>query len=184
MNPERVFVARFGRSSLARVAGELLGCPLGEGDPASSGIEIGAASQVSLDRGEEPPSVRLGGEGLWGGDHPPAAVPVSGLPTPGLQPSDPPRRLQAVGRCRPRFRRHRAAVVPDLSPDAERGSRALAAFVAEVGDGSTLPPPASKMMTLDDLLRAHIDSCREDSDDNAKAWEASTRYRYDGIRRN
>ncbi|MDQ3979957.1 MAG: tyrosine-type recombinase/integrase [Actinomycetota bacterium] len=63
-------------------------------------------------------------------------------------------------------------------------ARALAAFVAEVGDGSALPPPASKVMTLDELLRAYIDSCREDSDDNPKAWEASTLYRYDGIRRN
>ena len=63
-------------------------------------------------------------------------------------------------------------------------ARALADFVAEVGDGSSLPGPASKVMTLDDLLRAYIDSCREESDDNPKSWEASTLLRYDGIRRN
>ncbi|MDQ4069892.1 MAG: tyrosine-type recombinase/integrase, partial [Actinomycetota bacterium] len=62
--------------------------------------------------------------------------------------------------------------------------RALADFVSEVGDGSSLPPPAAKTMTLDDLLRAYIDSCREESDENPKAWEVSTLYRYDGIRRN
>lgn len=62
--------------------------------------------------------------------------------------------------------------------------KALADFVADVGDGSSLPAPASKAMTLDALLRAYIDSCREESDENPKAWEASTLYRYDGIRRN
>ncbi len=70
-----------------------------------------------------------------------------------------------------------------------RGSRneaakALADFVAEVGDGSALPTPASRTLTVDDLLARYIDSCREDSDENPKAWEASTLYRYDGIRRN
>jgi integrase len=62
--------------------------------------------------------------------------------------------------------------------------RALADFVAEVGDGSALPGPASEATTLDDLMRAYIDSCREDSDENPKAWEPSTLLRYDGIRRN
>jgi hypothetical protein len=37
--------------------------------------------------------------------------------------------------------------------------RALADFVAEVGDGSALPGPASKATTLDDLMRAYIGSC-------------------------
>ncbi len=63
-------------------------------------------------------------------------------------------------------------------------AKALASFVTEVGDGTSLPPPASKTMTLDDLLARYIDSCREESDENAKAWEQSTLYRYDGIRRN
>lgn len=63
-------------------------------------------------------------------------------------------------------------------------AKALASFVAEVGDGSALPTPASKAMTLDDLLARYIDSCREDSDENPKAWEPSTLLRYDGIRRN
>ena len=63
-------------------------------------------------------------------------------------------------------------------------ARELATFVAEVGDGSSLPPPASKTMTLDDLVASYIDSCREDSDENPKTWEASTLLRYDGIRRN
>ena len=63
-------------------------------------------------------------------------------------------------------------------------ARELAALVAEVGDGSALPPPVSKTMTLDDLVTQYIDSCREDSDENPKTWEASTLLRYDGIRRN
>jgi integrase len=63
-------------------------------------------------------------------------------------------------------------------------SKALAAFVAEIGDGSALPPPASKLLTLDDLLARYIDSCREESDENPKVWESSTLFRYDGIRRN
>ena len=63
-------------------------------------------------------------------------------------------------------------------------SKALAEFVAEIGDGSSLPPPASKALTLDALLRRYIDSCRKESDENPKAWEQSTLYRYDGIRRN
>lgn len=62
--------------------------------------------------------------------------------------------------------------------------KALAGFVAEIGDGSALPTPAAKLLTLDDLLASYIGSCREDSDENPKAWEPSTLYRYDGIRRN
>jgi len=63
-------------------------------------------------------------------------------------------------------------------------ARELAAFVAEVGDGSSLPPPASKAMTLDDLVARYIESCREDSDENPQTWEPSTMLRYDGLRRN
>ncbi len=63
-------------------------------------------------------------------------------------------------------------------------ARELASFVAEVGDGSSLPSPASKTMTLDDLVANYVESCREDSDENPKTWEPSTALRYDGLRRN
>lgn len=63
-------------------------------------------------------------------------------------------------------------------------SRALAEFVADVGDGSKLPRAETRNLTVDGLLELYIHSCSEASDENPKVWEHSTRVRYEGIRSN
>lgn len=62
-------------------------------------------------------------------------------------------------------------------------TKALAAFVTEVADGSSLPPKDARNITVDELVALYMQSCREDSDDNPKVWEHSTLYSYEGVRK-
>ena len=66
----------------------------------------------------------------------------------------------------------------------QQATKLLAALVDEVGDGSRIAAPEWKDMTVDELLRAYLDSCSETSDENPKALAHSTLVRYEDLRKN
>ncbi len=75
-------------------------------------------------------------------------------------------------------------VVRRVQASKQQATKLLAAMVDEVGDGSRIAAPESKDMTVDELLRAYLDSCSETSDENPKALAHSTLVRYEDLRKN
>jgi len=149
-------------------------CELAAGGPLPAGLKVGACANEPLC--VRPEHLKINGAVVVGHDR---ARKGSGSMTevrPGVYKLSVVAGRHVDGTVRRSFR--------TVHGTRSEAARELANFVAEVGDGSSLPPPASKTMTLDDLVTAYIDSCREDSDENPKTWEPSTLLRYDGIRRN
>jgi integrase len=75
-------------------------------------------------------------------------------------------------------------VVRTVRASRPQAAKALAEFVAEVGDGRGLPAPDAKSMTVDALLEQYLASCEDDSDDNPKALAHSTLVRYRDLKKN
>ncbi len=75
-------------------------------------------------------------------------------------------------------------MVRTIEGDRHHATKLIAAMVEEIGDGSKIPLPEMKDLTVNDLLRMYLDSCTEQSVDNPKALAHSTLVRYEDIRKN